>query len=83
MGETQKGEGTKGLVVVDGQGVPLACHLGAASPAEVTLLERALDNLAVQPAEGGAEAPGPGRLVCDKGYDSDALRGRLRKPRPC
>jgi transposase len=43
----------------------------------VKLLEPALDNIDVQPAEGGEEAPGPQRLVCDKGYDSDGLRERL------
>jgi transposase len=43
----------------------------------VTLLEPTLDGVAVQPAEEGAEAPGPQRLVCDKGYDCDALRARL------
>ena len=55
----------------------MALHLDSASPAEVTLLEPTLDNIAVQPAEDGEPAPGPERLVCDKGYDSDALRERL------
>ena len=41
------------------------------------LLEQTLDNIAVQPAEGTEGAPGPQRLVCDKGYDSDDLRERL------
>ena len=65
------------MVVVDGQGVPLACHLDSASPAEVTLLERTLDNIDVQPAPGTEQQPQPQRLVCDKGYDSDGLRQRL------
>jgi transposase len=65
------------MVVVDGEGVPLACHLTSASPAEVTLLEPTLDNIDVRPAAGAAEPPQPWRLVCDKGYDSDPLRDRL------
>lgn len=43
----------------------------------MTLLERTLDNIAVAPAEGRKRPPQPQRLVCDKGYDSDGLRGRL------
>jgi transposase len=65
------------MVVVDGQGVPLACHLDSASPAEVTLLERTLDNIDALPAPGAQQPPQPQRLVCDKGYDSDGLRQRL------
>jgi transposase len=65
------------MVVVDGQGVPLACHLDAANRAEVTLLEQTLDNVAVAPAERGEPPPQPRRLICDPGYDSDPLRERL------
>ena len=81
MGKTKRGKGTKWMVVVDGQGVPLACHLDSANQAEVKLLEPTLDNLAVRPAGGGADAPQPRRLVCDKGYDSDPLRDRLQMER--
>ena len=65
------------MVVVSGEGVPVAFHLDSATPAEVTLLERTLDNVQVQPAAEGEPAPKPERLVCDKGYDSDGLRERL------
>ena len=44
-------------------------------------MEPTLDNLAVEPAEEGDPAPGPRRLVCDKGYDSDDLRLRLAEDR--
>src|SRR5205823_5264386 len=77
VGKTKRGKGTKWMVVVDGQGVPLACHLDSASPAEVNLLERTLDNIDVQPADEGEEPPRPMRLICDKSYDSDGLRERL------
>jgi hypothetical protein len=76
VGKTKKGNGTEWRVVVDGQGVPLACHLDSATPAEVTLLEPALDAIDVRPADQAAPAPQP-RLVCDKGYDGDGLQERL------
>jgi transposase len=77
VGKTKKGKSTKWMVVVDGEGVPLACHLDSASPAEVTLLERTLDNLDVAAANDGEPPPQPQRLVGDKSYDSDGLRERL------
>lgn len=75
VGKTKKGKGTKWMVVVDGEGVPLACHLDSASRAEVDLLEPTLDAINVTR---DAEAPSqPERLILDRGYDSDSLRGRL------
>src|SRR5262245_58570196 len=77
IGLTKRGKGTKWMVVVDGEGIPLACHLDAANKAEVNLLEPTLDNLDVQPTPTRADKPAPWRLICDKGYDSDPLRERL------
>jgi len=37
VGRTRKGKGTKCMVLVDGQGVPLGVHLSAATPAEHSL----------------------------------------------
>ncbi|MEZ5386818.1 MAG: hypothetical protein R3F13_15000 [Prosthecobacter sp.] len=39
VGKTKRGKGTKWMVVVDGEGVPLGATLHSASPAEVTLVE--------------------------------------------
>mgnify|MGYP003337718344 CR=1 FL=1 len=39
MGKTKRGKGTKWMVVVDGQGLPLGEYLHSASPAEVRLAE--------------------------------------------
>jgi transposase len=75
VGKTKKGKGTKWMVAVDGEGLPLACHLDSANKAEVNLLETTLDNIEVTPA--GGEPPQPERLVLDRGYDSDPLRERL------
>lgn len=65
------------MVVVDGEGVPLACHLDSASPSEVKLLERTLDEIDVIEAEDEESPPKPRRLILDRGYDSDPLRERL------
>ena len=77
VGKTKKGKGTKWMVVVEGDGVPLAFHLESARPAEVKLLERTLDNIDVIEAEDEAAPPHPKRLILDRGYDSDPLQRRL------
>jgi hypothetical protein len=54
--------------------------LDAASPAEVTLLERTLDTVAVgRPAKPGRPRKRPKRLIADRGYDSNPLRARLAR----
>ena len=69
MGPTRRGKGTKWLVVVDGQGVPLGKHLASASPHESTLIEATLDH---------SFAPHRvQRLIYDRAADSEALRQRL------
>ncbi|HEY1064537.1 MAG TPA: IS5 family transposase [Pirellulales bacterium] len=69
------------MVVVDGQGVPLACQITSASPAEVTLIESTLDEIDVQPSVEGDPAPQPERLIYDRAADSDPLRTRLQEER--
>jgi transposase len=61
------------MVVVDGQGVPLASTLGSASPAEVRLLEPTLEAMPC------GLLPKVKRLILDRGYDSDPLRSRLQE----
>jgi transposase len=52
--------------------------LEAASPAEVTLLEKTLDTVAVgRPGNPGRPRKRPERLIADRGYDSNPLRARL------
>jgi transposase len=77
VGKTKRGKGTKWMVVVDGQGVPLGGHLGSASPAEVNLLEPTLATIAVPRAGPGRPRRKPERVIADKAYDSDPLRVRL------
>jgi transposase len=58
------------MVVADGQGIPVACSVHSATPAEVTLAEGTIEQ-ARRPAD--SVIP----LIADKGYDSDALRDTL------
>jgi len=79
VGKTKRGKGTKWMVVVDGQGIPLGAHLDSASPSEVTLLETTIDKIAVPRAGRGRPRKNPPRIIADKGYDSDPLRARLAR----
>jgi transposase len=67
------------MVVVDGQGIPVGIHVASATPAEVTLVERTLTTIRVPRVGGGAPRRNPVRLIGDRGYDSDPLRGRLAR----
>jgi transposase len=73
IGPTKRGKGTKWMVLVDGAGTPVGAYLDAASPAEVTLLEKPL---ASQPIRGTPE-----HLIGDRGYDSNAVRRFLKRRR--
>lgn len=65
------------MVVVDGAGVPLGSQLTSASPAEVKLAESTLDAISVPHKGPGRPQKRPLRVVADRAYDSDPLRGRL------
>lgn len=80
VGKTKRGKGTKWMVVVDGQGVPLGNYLDSASPAEVTLAETTLAAIRVpRGSHPGRPRQNPERLIADKAYDSDPLRARLKR----
>ena len=67
-----------GMVLVDGQGLPLGVRLESASPAEVTLAEATLAEVRI-PQPKGRPRQRPERVIADRGYDSDPLRERLKK----
>jgi transposase len=68
------------MVVVDGRGIPLGDHLCSASPSEVRLAETTLAAIHVgRRHRAGRPRQKPLRVIADKGYDSDALRRRLRR----
>lgn len=78
VGKTKRGKGTKWMVLVDGEGLPLGVRLESASPAEVTLAEATLAQVRV-PRCHGRPRQKPERVIADRAYDSDPLRQRLRK----
>jgi len=70
VGNTKRGKGTKIMLLVDGEGTPLAVNTSSASPNEVTLIEPLLDRR--------MRLRRPQRLMYDLAADSDPLRQRLR-----
>jgi len=78
VGKTKRGKGTKWMVLVDGEGVPLGVRLESASPNEVTLAEPTLAEVRV-PRPKGRPRQKPERVIADRAYDSDPLRQRLKK----
>jgi transposase len=77
VGKTKIGKGSKWLVVVDGQGVPLGGTITLASPTEVTLAEEALETIKVPRQGRGRPKTRPKKLIGDKAYDSDKMRHTL------
>lgn len=73
VGKTKRGKGSKWMVVVDGEGVPLGSTITSASPAEVKLIEPLLDV-----TYGKSKIK---RLIYDKAADSDPLRKQLKSRR--
>ena len=71
MGKTKRGKGTKLMAVADGAGFPVAISVGSASPHEVKLVEKTLDDRLVD--------ENPERLIGDRAYDSDPLDEKLAK----
>jgi transposase len=59
------------MVLVDGNGTPLAAEIASASPNEVTLIEPLLAKRVLRRK--------PRRLIYDRAADSDPLRERLNR----
>lgn len=73
MGKTKRGKGTKIMAITDAGGAVLSISVQSASPHEVTLVERTLEDRLVEEL--------PEKLIGDKAYDSDALDERLAAQR--
>jgi Transposase DDE domain len=78
VGVTKKGKGTKWMLVVEGNGLPLGFHLDSATRAEAKLAEQTLDTIRVARPRGRPKRR-PDKLVADRGYDSSAFREALRR----
>lgn len=70
VGKTQKGKGTKILLMVDGYGTPLSAFVTSASAAEVNTLETLVDVRVIEKK--------PQRLMYDKAADADWVREALQ-----
>ncbi|MGA7063839.1 MAG: IS5 family transposase [Candidatus Acidiferrales bacterium] len=78
VGKTKRGKGTKWMVVVDGQGVPLGKQLYSASPNEVRLAEETLAAVCVSRRHhSGRPRQKVRRVIADRAFDSDPLRAQL------
>lgn len=71
MGPTKRGKGSKIMAIADQTGLPIAVCLAAASPHEITLVEKTLAQKLT--------TKNPEHLVGDRAYDSDPLDTKLLK----
>lgn len=78
VGLTKKGKGTKWMLVVEGNGLPLGFHLDSANRGEVRLAEQTLDTIRVARPRGRPKQR-PQKLVADRGYDSSVFRRALQR----
>src|SRR3712207_8184879 len=78
VGKTKRGKGTKVMLVVDGNGLPLGFCLASANRHEVKLAVPALETVRVPRRAGGRPRQRPKELVADKAYDSKSFRDWLR-----
>jgi transposase len=79
VGLTRRGKGSKLMLVVESQGLPIGGLVSSAQKAEVKLAEPTLATVKV-PRPCGRPRTRPKELVADKGYDSRPLRRRGIKP---
>lgn len=71
MGKTKRGKGTKIMAITDAGGVILSLTVQSASPHEVKLVEKVLEERFIEAL--------PQRLIGDKAYDSDLLDEELKQ----
>jgi len=77
-GKTKVGNGSKVMIVVDGNGVPIGLHMDSAQPHERTLAEPTVQSIRVLRRR-GRPTTRPKALVADKAYDSAEVRRTLRR----
>jgi transposase len=78
IGLTRRGKGSKLMLAVEHQGVPIGGLVASAQPAEVKLAEPTLATVKVPRAKGRPRTR-PKEAVVDKGYDNGPLLERLRR----
>jgi transposase len=71
--------GSKIQLVCEGSGLPLTAAVTAANVADVTMLQAMVDDIPPIRTSSGRRRTRPGKLDADKGFDSAANRGWLRR----
>jgi transposase len=71
--------GSKLHLVCDGSGLPLTAAVTAANLADVTMLAAVVDDIPPVRTPSGRRRWRPAKIHADKGYDSHANRGELRR----
>jgi IS5 family transposase len=71
--------GSKLHLVCDGSGLPLTAAVTAANVADVTMLAAVVDDIPPVRTLSGRRRWRPAKIHADKGYDSHANRGELRR----
>jgi transposase len=71
--------GSKLHLVCEGRGLPLAAVVTAANVPDVVMLEGVVGDIPLVLTPSGRRRSRPGKLDADKGYDSAANRGWLRR----
>jgi transposase len=79
LGRSRGGFGTKVHVRAEGQGKPLVFVLTGGERHEQTVFESLMEGGAVRRVGRGRPRIRPERLVGDKGYSADKVRGYLRR----
>jgi hypothetical protein len=79
LGRSRGGFGTKVHVRAEGQGKPLIFMLTGGERHEQTVFESLMEGSAVRRAGRGRPYMRPERLVGDKGYSTEKVRGYLRR----
>ncbi len=79
MGRSRGGFGTKVHVRAEGHGKPLVFILTGGERHEQTVLESLMERGAVRRVGRGRPRIRPKRLVGDKGYSTEKVRGYLRR----
>ena len=75
---TRRGKGTKLMLVVEGNGIPVGLHLDSAQRGEVKLARTTLETIRVGQPRGRPRTRSR-HLTADKGYDSRGFRAYLRR----
>ena len=78
VGKAREGRGTRVMLIVDGQGIPLSVYVDSAQPNERKLTAATLKRLRV-PQRRGRPRTRPKVLVADRNFDGEELRRQWRQ----